>query len=108
MPKSNQQALNQLMAKVAYAIEKEAVRTCPVEKGDMKRSISVSRTSDGFEVSVGVDYARDVEYMFGSVEKPEDTWGRKQAGGYPNPNATIPFFRPSIYTVLRRLERGEL
>lgn len=97
----------QMAAKVAYAIQKEAKRRCPVDTGRMRNSINVENAGDGFEVTVGVDYAPHVEYLMGSVENPETMWKAKAKRG-GNDDSTIPFFRPAIYDVLGKLERGDL
>ena len=104
---NNEQELEKMAAKLAFAIAKEAKRRAPVETGRLRNSIKVKRTSEGWEISVGVDYAAYVEYMKESVRAPQTTWPAKQTGPR-NPDATMPFFRPAIYTTLRKFERGEL
>ena len=103
----NKENLKQLAAMIAYDIASNARRRCPVDTGTMRRSIKVKEVTEGFEVSVGVDYAEYVEYMFGTVENPKTTWKAKDKRGGTG-TTTIPFFRPAINDTIQKIARGQL
>jgi HK97 gp10 family phage protein len=104
---------DELLFTVAMDIREGARRRCPVDTGRMKNSIKVSKIHNGYRISVGVDYAKYVEYGTQPMvkahgahdpEQPVEAWkAKKNRGGT---GQTMPFFRPAVYETINKLETG--
>ena len=129
----DQNTMNRILMRIGALIKERAITLAPIDMGDLRRSIQFRTEGNKVIISVGVDYAEDLEYgkapgILDENEKQELTeWAdRHNLPGYlvikkieregikvgsveqpmRVPNGTYrPFIRPAIHQCIPDIKR---